>query len=69
MPGLLASTLNDVIIESKCGGDYQKLLNAVAKGPLKSNKKYGEAEIKVFVDAMMHEPADLSGHVGPHEYM
>jgi len=62
-----ASTLNTIIQKSECHGSYSKLLAAVADWP--SNEKYGKTELEVFVDAMMYEPADLSGHEGPHEYI
>jgi hypothetical protein len=31
--------------------------------------KYGEKELDMFVDVMMHEPADLVDHAGPHDYI
>jgi len=49
------STLNTIIQKSECRGSYSKLLAAVADWP--SNEKYGKAELEVFVDAMMYEPA------------
>ena len=67
VPGVTASTLNNIIEKSECDGDYGKLLKAVAK--VMSNNNCCTFEIEIFINTMMYEPADLLGHKGSHEFM